>query len=169
MEDKNMKSIMVFVVMVLFAASAMAFEAIDSQIIPGVVNMEVTDTQVVDYCIEYVNEEGGRRPAEGISVAVQQVCLDQNDIFGCQGTDTFWPAEFSVTVLDSVTDADGCSRLQLDTVDAYGGLFFYTVNGEIGGGEVTRETGAVYIPEFGIIGALAVLGLAGVFIARRRN
>ncbi|MBD3203003.1 hypothetical protein GF327_01805 [Candidatus Woesearchaeota archaeon] len=141
----------------------------DSDIFPGVVAMEPNDSVDVEYCVVYIDENDAETPAVGLDVATDKICKDQNSIPGCQAADTSSPAEFSVTVVDSVTGADGCATLTLSTTNAYGGTFYYEVNGEVEGEAITEETGTAYIPEFGVLASLAVLGLAGLFVARKRK
>jgi hypothetical protein len=155
---------------VLLVVSAVAQPvSTDSDIIPGVVAMENTDEVYVEYCVVYVDAEDNEAPAPGLDVVLNDVCRDTNNVPGCQLADAADPAEFMVTVEDSVTGADGCATLRLNTYDAMGGVFYYEVNGEVEGEAVTEETGAAYIPEFTAIGAgLALLG-AGVYMANRRK
>ncbi|NTV22858.1 MAG: hypothetical protein HGA85_00595 [Nanoarchaeota archaeon] len=165
-----MKKTITLVVMALFVLGfAQAFDSIDSVVVPGVVNMDHNDVKQVEYCVEYIDEEEVSRPAVGLGVSIFEECLDQNNLFGCQAGDVMNPSEFTATALDAVTDVDGCATLELETTDADGGLFYYTVNGDLGGSVVTRETASAYVPEFGVLGAVGMLAVAGLFIAKRRQ
>ena len=155
---------------VLLVVSAVAQPvATDSDIIPGVVAMENTDEVYVEYCVVYLDAMDVESPAPGLDISISDVCLDTNNVPGCQLADDADLTEFEFTVIDPVTDGDGCATIRLNTYDALGGVFYYELNGEVAGEAVTAETGAAYIPEFTAIGAgLALLG-AGVYMAKRRK
>jgi hypothetical protein len=71
---------------------------------------------------------------------------------------------------EPTTGADGCVDLTITTnVEPNAGTFVYTVNGYNGMINVGMETGSVAVPEFGVLAAIGVLGLAGLFIFNRRN
>lgn len=170
---KKLLSIVVLFAVMVTGAMATGTRTIpvatDSDIIPGVVSMEYTDSLNVEYCIVYVDEVGATTPAPGLDVKVNTVCKDENSIPGCQMADSADPAEFGVNVIDSVTDETGCATLELWTEDAFGGSFYYEVNGAHEGEVLTRETGAAYVPEFTAIGAgLALIG-AGFIAAKKRK
>lgn len=129
------------------------------------VTMNYTDTHVVEFCLS----DGG--VPQDVSVVVNPVCKDVNDVIGCNPGDEFNPAGFSVTPVEATTGADGCVDIVLATNLAQGqeGKFYYTVNGQVGGSTIGSETGQVFVPEFGVLGAAAVLGLVGLYIYKKRD
>jgi hypothetical protein len=130
--------------------------------------MAYYDTAVVDYCIDDVNGQ------TGITVVLEGICRDTNDVYGCQPSeDASADGLFTVVANPTVIDDGQCTQLTLTTTidnPADGGVFYYTVDGEVGGATIgTEETGRVFVPEFGILAAVGVLTAAGIFINRRRK
>jgi LPXTG-motif cell wall-anchored protein len=170
-----MKKLMVAFLMVCAMVASVAAEvdpqffSVDSQITPGVVNMEVNDVVDVEYCAEKVFLDNSRAAYPGLTVTVNAVCQDQNGVFGCHAADIMYPAVFTAVAIDAVTGADGCATVQLTSINALGGTFFYEVNGAEGDAVVTEETGTAYIPEFTTIGAGLVLLGAGLYSYRKRK
>jgi hypothetical protein len=128
--------------------------------------MDYTDVQVVTFCIE--NAQG---VPQDVDVVVNPVCKDLNALLGCQPADVMNPVGFAVVPNELTTGADGCADLTLTTTLGEGeeGLFYYTVNGQIGGTTVGSETGSVLVPEFGVVAAIGVLAAAGLFIYNKRK
>jgi hypothetical protein len=134
--------------------------------------MGETETKIVQYCIDKVyynpdTQEEKREPFSGMDVVLGDVCLDMNELFGCQGADDLFPGAFTVTVLEPVTGDDGCADIELKTEEA-SGLYYFKLNGDLGGSVVTGETGSVLVPEFGVLGAVGILAVAGLFISKKR-
>ncbi|MFH0875876.1 MAG: hypothetical protein V1859_08105 [archaeon] len=129
------------------------------------ITMAYEDTAVVTYCIE---EEG---TPVNIAVVVSPVCRELDNVLGCSAGDTMNPTGFSVVPNEPTTGADGCVELTITTTlnENQAGVYVYTVNGDNGTSYVGAETGKVYVPEFTVIGSLAVLGIAGYIAARKRK
>jgi hypothetical protein len=167
------KALMTLIMATFMVASVTAlsgFYSTDSRIVPGVLKLEYTDSEYIEYCVDKVYEDDTRDPYPNLPVVVDRVCMDHNNKVGCQeGTDTMNPPQFSIATVDTMTDENGCATLHVQTVDAYGGSFYYRINGMEEGKALTLETGASYIPEFTEIGAAAVLLGAAVFIFLKRK
>ncbi len=132
---------------------------------PKHITMAETDTRYVEYCVFDITPEDLT-----IDIIVDPVCRDQNSISGCQAADDNSPADFSATPVSptlSLVGGAGCVDIELTTSDA-NGLFYYTVNGDLGG-VITSETGTAYVPEFGTIGAVLALLGAGAYAAKKRR
>lgn len=159
-----MNKTMLFVMMALMAIGVAS--ASNSYISDEDLTMAYYDTVVVDYCITGTGESA-------IDVVVTATCRDANNVYGCQPADDSAAGLFTVVANPTVIADGGCSELTLTTTiadPADGGMFYYTVNGQVGGANIgTEETGRVFVPEFGILAAVGVLGLAGLFVYKRRN
>ena len=155
------------VLVLLLVATALATPmATDSFFVPGPVPMAENDNQTIKYCVEFTTENM-TFPAMGMNVAIQATCKDNNDLFGCQPEDLPVAPEFSITLLQNVTGEDGCVDVELITTEAFG-VYYFSLNGLVEEMSVTEETSSAYVPEFGILGAITALGVAGLFIAKRR-
>lgn len=133
---------------------------------PKSLTMAKTDVRVATYCVDSVE------PADAVlDIVIDPICRDTNAMSGCQPVDTFDPTDFSVTPASptlQLVGGAGCIDLVLETDNAEG-LYYYTVNGDLSSANITSETGKVFVPEFGIVASVGLLGLAGVYIARRRK
>lgn len=158
-----MKKIFVFLAMFIFMVSSAL--ATDLDITPDLVSMSTTDVKVVDACIS----KSGGDPLVGADLVVETYCMDLNSNEVCDGADISLPAGFSAVVTSTPTDASGCGEITLTTSAATPGQYAYKVNGEDGGVIVASEHGLVLVPEFGIIAALGMLTIAGMFVARNRK
>jgi len=129
------------------------------------ITMDYSDVRVVTYCIS-----SGENPVD-IAVVVDPVCKELDNVLGCSLGDEMNPVGFSVVPNEETTGADGCVDLTITTSlnPDNAGVFVYTVNGDNGMTYVGAETGTVAVPEFGVIASLAILGLAGLFIFKRRE
>ncbi len=155
-----MKNVLIAILATLVLVGAVA--ATDTTLDDDYLEMQYNSIATVTYCIF---EQGN--PVD-IAVTVDPICKELDGVFGCSAGDTYNPAGFSVVPNDATTGADGCVDLTITTQNE-DGLFVYTVNGDNGQTYVGAETGSVFVPEFGIVAALAVLGLAGLFIYRKRQ
>ena len=133
---------------------------------PKDITMAEDQVIYVDYCVDNIT------PAETtVGVVVDPVCEDFNGISGCQvGEDDLASTEFFASSTGDINTVGGagCTEIMLETVNAQG-KFYYTVNGQQKGATVVSETGSVYVPEFGVLGAVAVLGGAAAFMAKKRK
>lgn len=129
------------------------------------ITMDYSDVRTVTYCISNQNA-----PVD-IAVVVDPVCKELDNVLGCSAGDEMNPTGFSVVPNEATTGADGCVDLTITTSldEQNAGTFVYTVNGDNGLTYVGAETGSVAVPEFGVVAALAVLGIAGLFIFKRRE
>lgn len=158
-----MKKILVALIMMLALVGAAT--ATTTSLSEDAVSMDYTDTHVVEFCLF----EGG--VPQDVSVVIDPICKDVNDMIGCNPGDEFDPAGFTATPVEATTGADGCVDVVLATNLAQGqeGKFYYTVNGQVGESTIGSETGQVFVPEFGVLGAAAVLGLVGLYIYKKRD
>lgn len=159
--------IMTIVAMMMLLVSLKAAFAVGDDLSEQTIGMNMTDSAVVQYCMN------GVKPAYGYArIVVSPICKDVDGQSGCQVGDILNQNEFTVTPLQQtmqIIDGQGCVDLVLHTSNA-DGKYYYTVNGKVGCAKVSSETGTAYvIPEFGVLGALAVLGMAGVFVVRKRK
>lgn len=127
------------------------------------IKMDYYDTVNVEFCM--ANNDG---PLD-VNVVVDPVCRELNGLYGCQEDDDLNHTGFTVLPAELTTGEDGCVELVLTTDLEYDGQFYYTVNGQIGGTTIGSETGSVLVPEFGIIAALGILTIAGIYIYRKRD
>ena len=104
-------------------------------------------------------------------IVIDPVCKDLNGLLGCQADDEINPVGFSVLTTQIVTDENGCANITVQTnlAPEDAGVFYYTVNGVVGDAKIGSETGTVLVPEFGVLGAAAVLGLVGLYIYKKRD
>ncbi|MBN2422147.1 LPXTG cell wall anchor domain-containing protein [Candidatus Woesearchaeota archaeon] len=91
----------------------------------------------------------------------------------CDASDVLGTSEISVSV-DAWTDSDGNAQAHLNWNGPEMGTYHYTVcvaDSEGGSciGAGAEVTGDAYIPEMTVLGSLAALGFAGVYIAKRRK
>jgi hypothetical protein len=132
-----------------------------------VLTMDYVDVQYVEFCLS------GSDGQQDIMLIADPVCRDVDGEFGCQEGDADATGLFTVTPLNETINDGECALIMLETTimdEQEAGVFYYTVNGQIGETTIGSETGTVNIvPEFGVIAALFVLGTVGVFIYRRRN
>ena len=161
-----MKQMILFVMMAMLVVSVVS--ASDSTLSDNSISMAYNDTAYVDYCIDNVNGQ------QNINVTIDSVCRDADGIYGCSVADDSATGLFDVQVIGPQVINEGeCTTLMLTTTinnEADGGNFYYTVNGRVGGVALgSGETGLVQVPEFGVLAALGVLGLAGLFIYRKRK
>jgi len=162
-----MKTPKVIPALVLVLLSAAAVSATNSFFDPERIVVMPDDVRMMRWCVEQYGN-----PAPGVDVILQTWCRDQNGVVGCQYPgDREFPPELWVLPLDWETGLDGCANLQINTNNAPNGTTYWlTVSGELGGIEVTRETGQIdTVPEFGTIASALTLGLAGLLIWRRPN
>ena len=70
-----------------------------------------------------------------------------------------------------VTDEFGCGVITVETYNAPGGTFAYSVNSINVETKVVvdSEGGLAYVPEMGIVGAIAALAGAGFMVAKKRK
>jgi len=160
-----MKKILAILAMLVVLASS-AFASTTETTLEAPETMGFDDSEVGEFCIE----DGSGNPLD-VDVLVDPICKDLNGFLGCNSGDEFDPAGFSVTPQYLTTGEDGCVLLDLvtDLSEDDGGLFYYTVNGQVEGTTVGSETGSVLVPEFGIVAAGAALVGAGAYIARKRK
>ncbi len=158
-----MKKMFVFVTLLIMLVGAVS--ATDTTLSEDDLTMDYNDVRTVEFCI---NESDV--PLD-VSVVVDPICKDLNSLVGCNSGDTYNPTGFSVVPNEATTGADGCVDLTLTTSLSQGqeGLFYYTVNGQVGGSTVGSESGRVFVPEFGIIATLGILSIIGIFVVRKRN
>lgn len=159
-----MKRIAIIMVLALLLVSV-AVSATETTLSEDDLTMELVDSETVEFCLY----EGG--VPQDVTVVIDPVCRDLNEFIGCNAGDEYDPAGFTAVPVDGTTGPDGCVDIVLTTMldpeDA--GKFYYTVNGQVGGTTVGSETGTVQVPEFGIIAAALVLGLAGFYIYKKRD
>ncbi|MBU0757154.1 MAG: hypothetical protein KKF44_03760 [Nanoarchaeota archaeon] len=162
------KQIMIVLMAISLVASVLGA---GDDLSPKEITMDYTDVQYVDYCINDMLPAAGVVPIE-----VLAVCKDTNGVSGCQAADIADPTGFDVAVLGDITTVAGagCTAVMLttDLAPEEAGLFYYTIGDgieETDMGAVVRETGSVFIPEFGILASLAILGVAGAFVLKRRK
>ncbi len=148
---------------------------------PKDVTMAYVDTLTAEYCVT-------GHSVNSIPLEILSVCKDVDGISGCMAADEADPAGLTVEfpgnvdsivlslTSDGLGEFEGCTDIDIETNlnPADGGLFYYTVgDGYIGlygqKGSVVAETGSIFVPEFGIIAAGLVLGLAGLYIVKRRK
>ena len=129
------------------------------------VTMGYQDVRTVQYCLF---EQG---VPQDVTVVVDPICRDLNTLIGCNSGDEYNPDGFSVVPSEPTTGPDGCVDIVITTDLEQGeeGLFYYTVNGQVGDSYVGAETGNVFVPEFTVLASLGVLGLAGLYIAKKRR
>ena len=127
------------------------------------VTMGYNDTYVNTYCLFDNNA-----PVANFEVQIDVVWQELDNVLGYSLGDVANPAGFSVTLLNTHTDVNGCVDLLLETTEE-NGLFGYTVGGWNGLTLVGPEDGYAFVPEFGVIAALGILGAAGFFISRKRK
>jgi len=159
-----MKKLAMLFVVALLALSVVS--ATTTTLSDAEVGMDYYDVQVVEFCL---NNAGGQ---QNIAVVVDPICKDVDGNYGCQPADASAAGLFSVTPSASTMDDGDCVNLTLQTTIADpedAGKFFYTVNGQVGETTIGSETGTVFVPEFGIIAALGILTIAGVYIYKKRN
>ena len=159
-----MKKLIAMIMFVLMSIGMVS--AVGDTLDPLDITMAQNETRYVEYCVN------GIVPANGtVTIIVDPVCEDQDGISGCSASDDATQTEFTATPVSNITTVNGagCTDIELKTSATANGLFYYTVNGQKGEAQVTSETGSVFVPEFGILATLAVLGLAGVYISRKRE
>jgi hypothetical protein len=159
-----MKKILALMILAIVAlASAIAT---DTTLTPDSMSMDYNDVQTVEFCM--IDSLG--TPMD-VTLLVDPICRDVDSLLGCSGADVLNPAGFAVVPVTPTTGIDGCANLTITTNLAAneGGLFFYTVNGQIAGTTVGTETGRVFVPEMGVLGAAIVLAGVGLFVARKRK
>jgi len=148
--------------LVILAASV---SAVDMVITPNIVGMAETDIQEVQVCVYRADKS----PYVGLDLVLGSVCQDTNGDEACGPTDLDTDGKFTAVVKSSPTDANGCGIVELETKGVTGGDFVYQVNGYFAEVFVNMEGGLAYVPEFGILASAAVLGLAGLFIYKKRG
>ena len=158
-----MKNVLMALIVMLALVGAVS--ATETSLSEDDVTMNYVDSHVVEFCLF----DGG--VPQDVAVAVDPICKDENAMIGCNPGDVYNPTGFTAVPVESTTGPDGCVDVVLTTSLAPGeeGTFYYTVNGQVGGSTVGSETGQVYVPEFGVLGAAAVLGLVGLFIYKKRD
>jgi hypothetical protein len=157
------KVLAIMLLAIVMVANAIAT---DTTLTPDSITMGYDDVQIVEFCM--IDSLGA--PMD-VTVVVDPICRDVDSLLGCSGADEADPVGFTVVHVDPTTGIDGCVDLTVTTdlaVDE-GGLFYYTVNGQIAGTTVGTETGRVFVPEMGIVASAIVLAGAGLFIARKRK
>jgi len=156
-----MKTLILGIAVALMMLSIVS--ATDGELSEEYVTMSYNQTYSVEYCLT-----NNGNPVTNFPVVIDVVWQELDSILGYSAGDVMDPTGFDATLMANMTDANGCVDVQLDT---YGesGLYGYSVNGYNGQSYVGNEIGHVYVPEFGIVAALGVLAIAGIFIARRRN
>lgn len=150
-------------VLIGFVLVASMVSATLSDTLENIDTMAMEDAQVVQYCVD-----DGNLGLE-YSIVVDPLCRDQNAIPGCQDGDEYDPAGFTVTPLASSIVSNGCVDLLVETDLDVGGVFWYTVNGNIGSSTVVSETDDILVPEFGVLASIGILGAAGLYIFKRRQ
>lgn len=146
--------------------SALAVSATNSFFVPERLVVMPDDVRLMEWCIEQYGN-----PQAHVGINVMTWCRDQNGLVGCQYPgDREYPPELWVLALDAETDVDGCGNLQINTVSAPNGTTYWlTVSGDVGGVEISRETGQIdTVPEFGTMAGALALGLAGLLVWRKR-
>ncbi len=159
-----MKKLIVLIGMVLMLMSVVV--AVDMVITPELVHMDYTDSKDIEVCV--YRADGS--PYVGLDLYITSECQDLNGNEACDAGEVGNAVGiFDASVKTSPTDIDGCGEVTLTTTSAPGGTFAYSVNSQDGATVVDEEGGLAYIPEMGVIGAMLVLGGAGLFIARKRQ
>jgi hypothetical protein len=158
-----MKKLSLIVMAMVLLVSVVA--ATETTLDDDYISMDYQDVRTVVYCISE-NEN----PVD-IAVVVNPICKELDGVIGCSAGDLMNPAGFTVVPNEPTTGADGCVELTVttDLDEETAGTFVYTVNGYNGLTYVGAETGTVEVPEFGVLAAIGVLGLAGLFIYNKRD
>ena len=161
-----MKKMMILLaVMVMSIGSVMA--AVGDELVPLDSQLGPNQTTYADYCVQDVEPSD-----QLVVVTVDPVCQDVDGISGCNGVDDHNPSSFSAVSMGDIqaVNGSGCTMIELTTTADAQGLYYYTVNGNVAEAEVASETGSVEtVPEFGVLAAIGVLGLAGLFVYKRRD
>lgn len=133
----------------------------------GIIRMEMQDSVQIEFCMSGLNGQ------QNIEVVVGPVCKeDSNGAIGCQAGDLDAAGLLSVIPQDQFINDGECTWIDLVTTiptEELGGQYYFTINGNVAGTTIGSETGTVEVPEFGVIAAIAVIGLAGLFIYKRRE
>ena len=160
------KTIIFLLVSVLCTVNALAaldFSLSDSEVavpIGGTVQVTLTVTD-------------GGTPVQGIDLEISEYCKELADpSYDCNAGDHYSPSEVGVGV-SAQTDVNGEALITI-THDGSSnfGEYHYTVcdvsEGSCGIGAAS-VTGDFFIPEFGVLASAAIVGIAGLYIARRRK
>jgi hypothetical protein len=166
--SKTLGLIFVFAVMIMSFVSATVMN-----VDPAWSNMPTTGEKDVNVCITS-NVQGVVKPVVGMPLVINNeatdLCLDANHNSYCDPSDVYGVSgNFFITIKQSPTDANGCGVVTLHTVNAQDSDYAYRISGLDAGVVAIQENASFYIPEFGIIGALLFLGLAGLFVAWKRH
>ena len=160
-----MKKILICLAVMVISLTGLV-SATTTTLTPSDITMDVNDAETTVFCI-YSN--ANMTLPMNVNVAVGNVCRDIDGLVGCSGADIASPLGFSVVPVDATTGADGCDNIDLTTVSASTGLYYYTINGVVAGTTIGSETGSVLVPEFTTLGAALVLAGAGLFIYRKQR
>lgn len=139
--------------------------ATDTTLTDDSITMGYEDERTVQFCMYHKGQ-----PVD-IEIIINPVCKELDNVLGCSDGDLINPSGFSVTTNDLTTGSDGCANITIMTSlsEEEAGIFAYTVNGYNGLSVVGAETGSVSVPEFGVLAAFGVLGLAGLFVFNKRK
>ncbi|KHO46597.1 MAG: hypothetical protein QS98_C0002G0045 [archaeon GW2011_AR3] len=159
-----MKAIATILMVALMLVGAVS--AVDMTITPQLVHLDHTDSKDVVVCVTKADNS----PYTNLDLYITSECQDLDNDEVCSVAENGNAAGiFSATVKTSPTDAAGCGEVTLATNAAPGGTFAYSVLSKNGAVDVDSEGALAYVPEFGVIAAMTVLGGAGYFIYKRRK
>jgi len=160
-----MNKILVFLAIMVLSLTGLV-SATTTEVTPNGITMDINDAKTTVFCIY---QDTAKTIPMDVNVVVGNVCRDVDGLFGCSAADIALPAGFSVLPADATTGVDGCDNINLKTVNANTGLYYYTIDGQVAGTTIGSDTGSVLVPEFTTIGAFMVLVGAGLFIYKKRK
>ncbi|MFW6242860.1 MAG: hypothetical protein ACOC2W_01750 [bacterium] len=173
------KTLIPIVMMVMLIANVSAI----SYDYPRGIFMEMEPTDIVYYPICVYEDEARTIPIPNVVPYITGKCIDGDGGGACGGDSDVELDTNEFNAYDpSTTNGDGCAYFTLETNNAQRDqhyafeVYFYTPEGGYDG----PQYGAAYVPaeeeppvddvpEFSVIASLAVIGLAGLFIYKKRK
>lgn len=132
---------------------------------PENMSMGFIDEKNTEFCIT------DKDNAVDAEILIDNMCKDLNGIPGCSNGDLPFPAEFAAMPAENRTGADGCANIRIKTnaKNNETGIYYYSANGFLAKVKVGPETDYASVPEMGFPALLAILMVAGLFVAGRRR